>query len=43
MIQGNYPVSVSDLEKQSKKLDAVSVNEAYAAVLGNEHVLLALI
>ena len=26
-----------------KKLDAVSVNEAYAAVLGNEHVLLALI
>ena len=43
MIQGNYPVSVSDLEKQSKKLDAVSVNEAYAAVLGNEHTYVSLL
>lgn len=37
MMTGNYPTAVKELEKKSQELDALPANEAYIAVLGNEH------
>lgn len=36
LMQNDYPAAIKELEEKSKKIDSVSVNEAYGFVSGNE-------